>query len=119
MEQSNFSASAGRLSIASRPSKAGASSSLAPPRYRLTGSAAMRPGDVITHYGGKTTEVTNTDAEGRLVLADALALASEGSPNAIVDIATLTGLSPAQVLARREALGPLGRMLEQMWDGLL
>ncbi|QZY28462.1 leucyl aminopeptidase family protein [Nocardioides coralli] len=53
---------------------------------------ALRPGDVIRHYGGRTTEVTNTDAEGRLVLADALAYAvDELEPAAIVDIATLTG----------------------------
>lgn len=53
---------------------------------------ALRPGDVIRHYGGRTTEVTNTDAEGRLVLADALAYAvGELSPVAVVDIATLTG----------------------------
>jgi leucyl aminopeptidase len=51
----------------------------------------MRPGDVIRHYGGRTTEVINTDAEGRLVLADALAYASERGPDAIVDVATLTG----------------------------
>jgi leucyl aminopeptidase len=53
---------------------------------------AIRPGDVVRHYGGRTTEVTNTDAEGRLVLADALAYAvAELSPAAIVDVATLTG----------------------------
>ncbi|CAM3462286.1 putative cytosol aminopeptidase [Nocardioides dubius] len=53
---------------------------------------AYRPGDVITHFGGRTTEVTNTDAEGRLVLADALAYAvAEVKPDAVVDIATLTG----------------------------
>jgi leucyl aminopeptidase len=53
---------------------------------------ALRPGDVLRHYGGRTTEVTNTDAEGRLVLADALAYAvAEIAPDAIVDIATLTG----------------------------
>jgi leucyl aminopeptidase len=56
------------------------------------GGAAFRPGDVIRHYGGRTTEVTNTDAEGRLVLADALAYAvAELAPDAVVDIATLTG----------------------------
>jgi leucyl aminopeptidase len=54
--------------------------------------SSYRPGDVITHYGGRTTEVTNTDAEGRLVLADALAYAAaELKPDAIVDVATLTG----------------------------
>jgi len=53
---------------------------------------AIRPGDVIRHYGGRTTEVTNTDAEGRLVLADALAYAvKELDPDALVDVATLTG----------------------------
>jgi leucyl aminopeptidase len=57
----------------------------------MPGGNALRPGDVITHYGGKTTEVLNTDAEGRLILADALAFASKEPPDAIVDIATLTG----------------------------
>ncbi|MEU4807064.1 leucyl aminopeptidase [Actinosynnema sp. NPDC023587] len=53
---------------------------------------AYRPGDVVRHYGGTTTEVTNTDAEGRLVLADALAYAvRELEPDALVDVATLTG----------------------------
>ncbi|GAA5147175.1 M17 family metallopeptidase [Nocardioides marinquilinus] len=53
---------------------------------------AMRPGDVLRHYGGRTTEVTNTDAEGRLVLADALAYAvAELDPAVVVDVATLTG----------------------------
>ncbi|MEV5243642.1 leucyl aminopeptidase, partial [Streptomyces cinnamoneus] len=57
---------------------------------------ATRPGDVLTMYSGKTVEVLNTDAEGRLVLADALTRASEENPDAIVDVATLTG---AMVLA--------------------
>jgi leucyl aminopeptidase len=52
----------------------------------------MRPGDVLRHYGGRTTEVSNTDAEGRLVLADALAYAvAELEPDLLVDVATLTG----------------------------
>ncbi|MDN5894193.1 MAG: leucyl aminopeptidase family protein [Nocardioides sp.] len=56
------------------------------------GGDAYRPGDVIRHYGGRTTEVTNTDAEGRLVMADALAYAAaKVKPDAVVDIATLTG----------------------------
>jgi leucyl aminopeptidase len=56
------------------------------------GGSSMRPGDVVRHYGGRTTEVNNTDAEGRLVLADAMAYAAaEVEPDAIVDIATLTG----------------------------
>lgn len=52
---------------------------------------ASRPGDVFTARNGKTVEVLNTDAEGRLVLADALSLAAEKKPDAIIDIATLTG----------------------------
>lgn len=57
----------------------------------LSGTA-QRPGDVITHYGGKTVEVLNTDAEGRLVLADGLAYAIKNlKPDYLIDIATLTG----------------------------
>jgi leucyl aminopeptidase len=57
----------------------------------LSGTS-QRPSDVITHYGGKTVEVINTDAEGRLVLADGLAFADVNlDPDYIVDIATLTG----------------------------
>jgi len=52
---------------------------------------AIRPGDVLTARNGKTIEVLNTDAEGRLVLADALSLAAEENPDAIIDLATLTG----------------------------
>ncbi|MER6312084.1 leucyl aminopeptidase [Streptomyces sp. NPDC001657] len=62
----------------------------------MPSGSATRPGDVLTMYSGKTVEVLNTDAEGRLVLADALARASEEEPDAIVDVATLTG---AMVLA--------------------
>jgi leucyl aminopeptidase len=57
----------------------------------MPGSNATRPGDIIKAYNGKTIEVLNTDAEGRLVLADALGLAAEMKPAAIVDLATLTG----------------------------
>ncbi|HWA67302.1 MAG TPA: leucyl aminopeptidase [Mycobacteriales bacterium] len=65
---------------------------LVPMAENLPGADAMRPGDVIRHYGGTTSEVLNTDAEGRLVLADALAYASrELAPDVVVDIATLTG----------------------------
>jgi len=65
---------------------------LLPLAENAVGGGAMRPGDVLRHYGGRTTEVTNTDAEGRLVLADAMAYAVEQlKPDAIVDIATLTG----------------------------
>jgi len=57
----------------------------------ISGSA-VRPGDVLRHYGGRTSEVTNTDAEGRLVLADAMAYAVDKvEPDVLVDVATLTG----------------------------
>ncbi|MDT3398816.1 leucyl aminopeptidase [Streptomyces sp. B1866] len=62
----------------------------------MPSGSATRPGDVLTMYSGKTVEVLNTDAEGRLVLADTLTRASEEKPDAIVDVATLTG---AMVLA--------------------
>jgi leucyl aminopeptidase len=57
----------------------------------MPGASAMRPGDVVTARNGVTVEVTNTDAEGRLILADGLALAAEDGPDAILDLATLTG----------------------------
>ncbi len=57
----------------------------------MPSGSATRPGDVLTMYSGKTVEVRNTDAEGRLVMADALARACEESPDALVDVATLTG----------------------------
>ncbi len=56
----------------------------------ISGSAA-RPGDVLRIYGGTTVEVSNTDAEGRLILADALVRATEAKPDVILDVATLTG----------------------------
>jgi leucyl aminopeptidase len=64
---------------------------LVPATENLLGGSSMRPGDIITHYGGKTSEVDNTDAEGRLILADALTYASTFSPAAVIDLATLTG----------------------------
>ena len=65
----------------------------------MLGGDATRPGDVLTIRNGKTIEVLNTDAEGRLILADALSLACEDEPDAIIDLATLTG-------ACMVALGP-------------
>jgi leucyl aminopeptidase len=62
-----------------------------PASENLTGSAAIKPGDIITIRNGKTIEVNNTDAEGRLILADALVYACEQQPVAIIDAATLTG----------------------------
>ncbi len=65
---------------------------LLPMAENAVGGNSMRPGDVLTQYGGRTTEVTNTDAEGRLVLADGLAYAVDKlEPDVLIDIATLTG----------------------------
>ena len=57
----------------------------------MVGSMAQRPGDVITTYSGRTVEVLNTDAEGRLVLCDALTRAQEDKPDVVINVATLTG----------------------------
>jgi leucyl aminopeptidase len=65
---------------------------LVPAAENAVGASSMRPGDVITHYGGRTSEVLNTDAEGRLVLADSMAYALDKlDPAVLVDVATLTG----------------------------
>jgi leucyl aminopeptidase len=65
----------------------------------MPSGAAQRPSDVITIFGGTTVEVLNTDAEGRLVLADALARSAADAPDLLIDVATLTG-------AQLVALGP-------------
>jgi leucyl aminopeptidase len=71
----------------------------------LPSGSAYRPGDVITHYGGTTVEVLNTDAEGRLVLADALAYADANlDPDVVVDLATLTGAATLALTRRMAAL---------------
>ena len=88
---------------------------------------ATRPGDVFTARNGKTVEVLNTDAEGRLVMADALSLAAEKKPDVIVDIATLTGAVTAALGPKivgvmgsddrviQEILTAAGRVGEQVW----
>ena len=63
----------------------------APLVENMPSGTAIRPGDVLKHRNGKTVEVLNTDAEGRLILADALTLAADDGAAAIVDVATLTG----------------------------
>jgi leucyl aminopeptidase len=62
-----------------------------PATENLPGGSAYRPGDILTSLSGKTIEVISTDAEGRLILADALAYAHRTKPKAIIDLATLTG----------------------------
>jgi len=77
---------------------------IAPLTENMPGGSALRPGDVLEIRNGKTIEVLNTDAEGRLVLADGLSLAAEQRPDLIVDIATLTG---AISIALGEKIGGL------------
>ncbi len=72
----------------------------------MPGGNAVKPGDVFTARNGKTVEVLNTDAEGRLVLSDALSLAAEESPDAIVDLATLT--APIVVALGKRLAGLMG-----------
>jgi leucyl aminopeptidase len=93
----------------------------------MPGGAAQRPADIITIYGGKTVEVLNTDAEGRLVLADAIARSGTDSPDLIVDVATLTGAQlvalgkrTAGVMANEDAVrdgivASAGRAGEAFW----
>lgn len=64
---------------------------LVPSAENMISGRAQRPGDIVTARNGKTIEVLNTDAEGRLILADALSYATEQNPKAIIDFATLTG----------------------------
>ena len=79
---------------------------LVPTTENLPSGRATKPGDVLRMYSGKTVEVINTDAEGRLILADALAYAQKFNPQAVIDAATLTG---AVVLALgHEAVGLMG-----------
>ena len=93
----------------------------------MPSGTAQRPSDVLTMYGGTTVEVLNTDAEGRLVLADALARSASDSPDVLVDVATLTGAQVvslgarvAGVMANDDALrgavvDAAGRAGEAMW----
>jgi leucyl aminopeptidase len=89
----------GRLGIRSRVT------GLVAAAENMPSGSALRPGDVITHFGGRTVEVLNTDAEGRLVLADALAYAGAVlAPDIVVDIATLTGSARVALGTRLAAL---------------
>jgi leucyl aminopeptidase len=76
----------------------------APMAENMPSGTAQRPSDVLTTYGGKTVEVLNTDAEGRLVLADAIVRASEDAPDLLVDVATLTGAQLVALGARTSAI---------------
>lgn len=92
----------------------------------MPSGAAYRPGDILTAKGGKTIEVLNTDAEGRITLADALAYAAEFKPDAIVDVATLTGAclvalgsTVAGLLGNNDSLkSKLKKAAERMGEGV-
>jgi leucyl aminopeptidase len=85
---------------------------LVPATENMPGGRALKPGDILRAMNGKTIEVINTDAEGRLILADALCYAARYNPKAVVDIATLTG-------ARTIALGDQAIGLFSNDDGLV
>lgn len=78
----------------------------------MPSGTATRPNDVIKYRNGKTVEVTNTDAEGRLVLADGLVLASELKPDLIIDVATLTGAARVALGVRTTGLMGVGTGIE-------
>ena len=81
-----------------------------PMTENMPSGTATKPGDVLTTRSGKTIEVLNTDAEGRLILADGLTLAAESAPDAIIDLATLTGA--AIVALGKDIAGLLGNDTE-------
>lgn len=81
----------------------------------MTGGAAIRPGDIFTARNGTTVEVLNTDAEGRLILADALTLAAEEEPDAIIDLATLTGA--CMVALGQKIAGLMGN--DEVFNGIV
>ncbi len=90
---------------------------LIPATENMPGGQAVKPGDVVTSMSGQTIEILNTDAEGRLVLCDALTYAERFKPRAVIDIATLTGACVIALGAHRSGLfsndEPLARALEQ------
>jgi len=88
---------------------------LVPATENLSGGSALKPGDILKSFSGKTIEVLNTDAEGRLILADALTYASRYQPAVIIDIATLTGA--CVVALGEDVIGMLGTN-EPLKDGI-
>jgi leucyl aminopeptidase len=76
----------------------------APAAENMPSGTAIRPSDVLTMYGGKTVEVNNTDAEGRLILADAITRAQADGPDILIDVATLTGAQLVALGSRTSAV---------------
>lgn len=104
------------LRVASRLGLALRVSAITPLTENLVGERATKPGDVLTMRNGMTVEVLNTDAEGRLILADALCLAVESKPDAIVDVATLTG---AQNVALGDEVGAFYATTDDLAERLI
>lgn len=86
---------------------------LIPASENMTGGSAVKPGDVVTSMSGQTIEILNTDAEGRLVLCDALTYAERFKPKAVIDIATLTGACVIALGSVRSALFSTDESLAQ------
>lgn len=101
------------LSMASRLHLPLKVTAIAPMTENMTGDSATRPGDVLTIRNGMTIEVLNTDAEGRLILADGLSLGAEANPDAIIDVATLTG---AQKVALGDEVGAMFATTDELAD---
>jgi leucyl aminopeptidase len=101
---------------------------LIPAAENLPGGNALKPGDILRHFNGTTSEIDNTDAEGRLILADALAYACTLRPEAVIDLATLTGAvvvalghvatgmmgNAPEIMRRLSASGD--RTYERLWE---
>jgi leucyl aminopeptidase len=85
---------------------------LIPAAENLPGGRALKPGDILKHLNGMTSEIDNTDAEGRLILADALAYAGRFSPDLVIDLGTLTGA--VVVALGHVATGMLGTATDAM-----
>jgi leucyl aminopeptidase len=103
-------------SVASRLGLRVRISAIAPLTENLVGDKATKPGDVLTIRNGMTIEVLNTDAEGRLILADGLSLAAETAADSIIDVATLTG---AQNVALGDEVGALFASSDELAAHLL
>jgi leucyl aminopeptidase len=101
------------VSIASRLALEVKITAIAPMTENLPSDRATKPGDVLTIRNGMTIEVLNTDAEGRLILADGLSLAVEANPDAIIDVATLTG---AQRVALGDEVGAIFTSTDELAD---
>lgn len=90
---------------------------LMPATENMPSGSATKPGDIVRMYNGKTVEILNTDAEGRLILGDALAYAAEAKPNLIIDAATLTGA--VVIVLGKHGIGMLGTdngAMKEMYD---